>query len=281
VGSVLQAAAAADVDPVPRLDPRLLVVLARSWRYPAGLLLDGIGFLLSIIALRTLPLYVVQAVVSGSLAVSAVIGVAVLGLRMRRAEVAALVVVVVGLTLVGLSAAPRPAHPLTTRTQWVVLACAGAVAPASVPLARLPGRRGAWALGTVSGLAFGLIALAARSSSAVVDGSDLVGDVRALAREPASYALLVATPLALTAYAVALQRGTVVEATAPLVVGETVPPALAGLLLLGDHARAGWGGLAALGFVLAVGGCLLLSRFGEVEPVGHQAAERPPRQPSG
>ena len=43
-------------------------------------------------------------------------------------------------------------------------------------------------------------------------------------------------------YSIALQRGTVTQATAPLVVGETVAPALVGLLLLGDQpGRAGAG----------------------------------------
>ena len=49
-----------------------------------------------------------------------------------------------------------------------------------------------------------------------------------------------------------------------LVVGETVLPAAVGLTMLGDHARPGWGLVAAAGFVLAVGAALLLSRFGEV-----------------
>jgi hypothetical protein len=56
-----------------------------------------------------------------------------------------------------------------------------------------------------------------------------------------------------------------------LVVGKTVLPALVGLILLGDHARPGWGVAATAGFLLAVGAALLLSRFGEVSaplPVG-------------
>jgi hypothetical protein len=88
--------------------------------------------------------------------------------------------------------------------------------------------------------------------------------VHVLVGAPASYALLLTAPLALVTYATALQRGSVVQSTAPLVVGETVLPALAGLALLGDHARPGWGPVAAVGFTLAVAAALLLSRFGEV-----------------
>ena len=65
---------------------------------------------------------------------------------------------------------------------------------------------------------------------------------------------MVAAVLAMLTYSTALQRGTVTQATAPLVVGETVAPALVGLLLLGDEPRQGWGWAATLGFALAVGG---------------------------
>lgn len=265
VGSVLQSAAAANADPVVRLDPRLLLTLVRTWRYPVGLALDGAGFVLSLVALRSLPLYVVQSVASTFLAVTAVAGVLVLGLRMHRIEVVALVVVVLGLTLVGLSAAPQSARVPGTPAQWLVLAAAVALILVSVPSARVTGREGALLLGGVGGLAFGLVAVAARALSASVTRGSLADAVEVLVGAPAFYAVLAASPLALVAYATALQRGTVVQATAPLVVGETVLPAVAGLAFLGDHPRPGWGAPAALGFVLAVGASLLLSRFGTAD----------------
>ncbi|MDH2416485.1 hypothetical protein [Nocardioides sp. CER19] len=265
VGSVLQSAAATGVEPAIRLDPRLLVRLAGTWRYPVGLALDAVGFVLSLVALRTLPLYVVQSVTASFLAVTAVVAFATVGLRMRRLEVAALVVLVAGLALVGLSAAPQAAHLLGTGAQWLVLGAALALVVAAVPLSRVGGREGAWMLGAVGGLGFGVVAVAARILSVSATDGGLGALVRAVVGAPAFYALLVATPLGLTAYATALQRGTVVQATAPLVVGETVLPALVGLVVLGDHPRPGWGAVAAWGFVLAVGASLVLARFGDVE----------------
>jgi hypothetical protein len=270
VGSVLQAAAATDAAPATRLDPRLLLTLARSWRYPLGLALDAAGFVLSLVALRTLPVYVVQSVVASFLAVTAVVATATLGLRMHRLEMAALVVVVLGLALVGLSAAPQSAPVVGEGTQWLVLAASLALLLAAVPLGRTTRSGGVWMLSGVAGLAFGTVAVAARLLSPSVRPSGIADDAAMLVGAPAFYAVLVATPLALVAYATALQRGSVVAATAPLVVGETVLPALAGLHLLGDHTRPGWGSLATVGFVLAVGASLFLCRFGEVaapEPV--------------
>jgi drug/metabolite transporter (DMT)-like permease len=265
IGSVLQAVAAAEADSVPRLDPLLLLRLVRAWRYVLGLVLDGVGFVLSLVALRSLPLYVVQAVVASFLAVTAVVGALFLGTRLRRIEWVALAVVVLGLVLVGFSAASQEARVSGTRVAWLVLATAVALVLVSVPLGRVGGARGAAYLGSVAGLAFGIVAIGARAlSSSALQGS-LVPPVHVLVASPASYAVLVSAPLALVTYATALQRGNVVQATAPLVVGETVLPALVGLVFLGDHARPGWGAAALAGFVLAVSGALLLSRFGEVE----------------
>ena len=180
-----------------------------------------------------------------------------------RIEWVALALVVLGLVLVSLSAAPQSAHASGTGVAWLILATAVALALVSIPLGRVTGAHGVWLLGSVAGLAFGIVAVAARAlSSAPVHGA-LVPPVHVLVASPASYAVLVSAPLALMTYATALQRGSVVQATAPLVVGETVLPALVGLVLLDDHARPGWGTAAVAGFTLSVAGALFLSRFGE------------------
>lgn len=266
IGSVLQAVAAGDADSPAHLDPRLLLRLIRTWRYLLGLALDGVGFVLSLVALGSLPLYVVQSVVASFLAVTAVAGVVLMRTRVQRSEQVALVVVVLGLALVGLSAAPQSAVPLGPGVQWLLLAAAALLVCVSVPLGRTSGQQGAWMLGGIAGLAFGVVAVGARVLSAPTSASGIAERVGQLLESPASYALLVAAPLALTTYATALQRGSVVQATAPLVVGETVLPALVGLTVLGDHARPGWGPTAVAGFVLAVGAALRLSRFGDVTP---------------
>jgi hypothetical protein len=58
--------------------------------------------------------------------------------------------------------------------------------------------------------------------------------------------------------------------SAPLVVGETIAPALVGLTLLGDRPREGWAWAALLGFVLAVGGAVILARHGEIDDVANE-----------
>ncbi|CAM3475823.1 hypothetical protein OCAE111667_11695 [Occultella aeris] len=256
VGAVLQAIAARSTATVEGLDPRLIVRLLKSWRYLLGLGLDGLGFLLSLVAVRTLPLFVVQAVVASFLAITAILGALFLAMPLTRRDRVGLAVVVAGLVLVGLSAAEDSAVDVTAVERWVVLGCAVVLAVVAVPLGRLKGAAGAAALGAVAGLAYAVTAVAARM---LPDG---IGPTLS---SPALWALLLGGGLAIFTYSLALQRGSVTQATAPLVVAETVVPAVVGLALLGDHARPGWGLVAVVGFLLAVAGAVSLARHGEVK----------------
>lgn len=266
-GSVLQALAARSAPAAAGLDPRLLLRLLRSGRYVAGVGLDAVGFLLSLAAVRTLPLFVVQSVVAGFLAVTAVLGALVLHTPLRRPDRVALGVVVLGLALVGASATEGPAVDVTRAEQWGLLGTTAVLAVLAVGVARTPGPRGAAALGAVAGLAFGATSVGARMLPASLSPGAPGRTLATVATQPAAYALLAAGAVAMLAYSTALQRGTVTQATAPLVVGETVAPAVAGLLLLGDAPRPGWGGAALVGFGLAVAGAVALSRHGEVVPL--------------
>lgn len=264
VGSVLQAAAARSTAAVEGLDPRLLARLLRSWKYLVGVVLDAIGFVLSLAAVRILPLFVVQAVVASFLAVTAVLGAIFLRMPLTPRDRVGLGIVVLGLALVGASAAEDRTVDVSVAEPWGVLIAVVLLAGAALPLARLTGSRGAAALGSIAGLAYGAAAVASRMLPGDLSPDHVLGELGTLLASPATYALVLAGVLATLTYSIALQRGTVTQATAPLVVGETVLPALVGLLLLGDHARPGWGWVALGGFALAVAGAVSLADHGEI-----------------
>jgi hypothetical protein len=79
-------------------------------------------------------------------------------------------------------------------------------------------------------------------------------------------------------YASALESGSVTVATAAVILVETVPPAIVGVLLLGDTTRPGMTGLAIAGFVMALVSAVALARFGEAS--GHDQVERAAQAPS-
>jgi drug/metabolite transporter (DMT)-like permease len=273
VGSILQAVAARRTQSAEGLDPRLLIRLFGSWRYLLGIGLDVIAFLLSIAALRSLPLFVVQSIVASFLAVTAVLGAIFLHMPLSRSDWIALLLVIAGLVLIGLSAAEDRAVSVSAADRWGVLVAAAALGVLAVPLGRINGAPGAAALGLLAGLAYGAVAVAARVLPGSVRLDTLFSDLGTLLTDPSIYALILAGGVGLLAYSTALQRGSVTQATAPLVIGETVAPALVGVLMLGDRPRPGWGWAAALGFVLAVAGALSLSRRGDLT---HPELQRTP-----
>jgi hypothetical protein len=250
--AVLQAAAVARASQ-PGLTG-LLGGLARDPRYAGGLALVAGGFLLSLIAVRALPLFVVQAGRASSLGVTAVLAAATLGTRLRRHEVFALAGVGAGLLAVALAAAPQGPADVPDRVRWAVLAAAGVLAGLTLAIVRTqPSARSGAALAVLAGCGFGLLSLGAR-----VLGQIAVPGVLA---DPSAYAIGIAGATGLVAGALALQRRSVVTVSTTMVATEAVVGSLLGVAV-GDRPAAGMGGLAVAGFVVTVGSALLLARFG-------------------
>ncbi|MDQ0379925.1 DMT family transporter [Amycolatopsis thermophila] len=264
IASVFQAVAARAVDEgASGVDPRLLVRVLRQWRFVLGVGLDLLGFVAQLVALRVLPLFVVQAALAASLAVTAVAALT-LGVRLRGREWGAVAVVCAGLALLGVSAESEGSRPAATGFHVGLLVVVAVLAGVGWIAGRAPERVRTPALGLISGLCFGVVALAGR----VLDASS----VPAVLTDPAAYALAAAGVVAMLFYTSALQRGSVTMATALMVVGETVVPSLIGVLVLGDATRPGFAVFAVTGFVLAVAAALALARFGEIDSPQQTAA---------
>ncbi len=256
LASVFQAIAARRTPPTEGVDPRVLMRVVAQPLFLAGLVADGAGFVAQFLALQTLPIFVVQSALAASLAVTAVVAVPLLGLVLTGRQWAAVGGVCAGLVLLGLSAGAENPHVPSLAFQFTLLAVVAALALIGAAANRLPGPGRAVALGLVAGLAFGVVAIAARS----------LGDLSParLMREPAAYAVVAAGVVAFLYYTIGLQRAAVTTVTAALVIGETVLPSVVGVLVFGDGTRPGFLPVALVGFVLAVGCSLALARFGEV-----------------
>lgn len=255
--SVLQAIAARATAPGTGsgVDPALLLRAVKQWRYIVGLGLDGLGFLLQIVALRSIPIYAVGAALAASLAVTAVVASRLLRVRLSGVEWSAVGVVCAGLAMLGLASGDEGEDVGSTTLRYVMLGVAVGVLVLGAVAGRLPGRGRALALGLGAGFGFGVVEVAVRLIDDVSPG--------ALVANPAAYALLVGGGAAFLLLTSALQRGSVTTATAGMVIGETVGPAVVGVVWLGDRTREGLGWLAVLGFAVAVAGALALARFGE------------------
>ncbi len=241
-------------------------LLAGRW-YVVGLVLDLGGFLASVVALRTLPLFVVESAVASSVAVTAVLSSLVLGQRLVARERLLLLVVLVGLVGLAVGAEPGPGlrpSAVTTLLVASVLVVAGLV---GVSL-RVPreGRTGLVPLSTAAGLGFGGVGVAARVLVWPSGDGGVAGQVAHLVTDPVLLALLAHGILATLAYALALERGSATTVAAVTFAVETVVPSAVGLVWLGDAVRPGWGwsAVVALGFAATLGGAVGLA--GRAEP---------------
>ncbi len=227
--------------------------------FAVGLVLDGAGFVASLLALRTLPLFVVESAIAASVGVTAVLSAVVLRVRLSGHDTLALAGTGAGLVALALSAHEGPA----TRPGAVGVLVLGAAIPVAGVLAlgwRLPraSRVGLTLLSVTAGLGFGAVGIAARVLVVPDPWWDAV-------RDPLVIALAVHSALAMAAYAVALERGSAVTVAAVTFAVETVVPATVGLVWLGDAVRPGplWAVLAVLGFVGTLGGSIALASHAE------------------
>jgi hypothetical protein len=241
-------------------DARLLLRLLRSAPYVAGLALDAAGFAATVVALRVLPLFVVESAVASSVGVTALVAARWLGARLLRPERIALVVLGVGLVLLASSAEAEGGQPLSRAWQWVILALSLLVAAAAGAATRAPQHQAAALLAAAAGLGFGGVGIAARALQPP-------SPWWAILAEPLLWALVIDGVIALAAYAAALQRGAVTVVAAVTFAVETVVPAIAGYALLGDRARPGFLPVAVAGLLLTLGAAIALARYSEPESV--------------
>jgi len=141
VATVLQARGARAVPHGGAVDPRLLVRVLRQGPFVAGIALDVVGAVAQFWALRYLPLFLVQAAQAANLAVTAVVAVPLLHVRLTVRQWSAVGGVCAGLALLAVSAGrENPAH-VALSARLGLLACVAVLAVAGFAAGRA-GRAG-------------------------------------------------------------------------------------------------------------------------------------------
>lgn len=174
--------------------------------------------------------------------------------------------VVLSLCVLGLTAGHLGAGTSHPGVHWALLSLSVVILAGGVGLIRLLGARAAVAAGLIAGVLYGAMAVAVR----VVGGVDPFR-LDILLADPAFWTIAIAGLGGFYLFTVALQLGSVNGAAAALVVGETVVPGIAGVVLLGDTAQRGFGWLVAVAFVGAVAGAVAVAIMGAADH-----AQRPP-----
>jgi drug/metabolite transporter (DMT)-like permease len=243
----------------------LALTMRQGW-YLAGLACDLLGWLLTIYAVKHLPLFAVHTTLAGSVAVTVVLARIFLHAPLRRVDGLAVVLVLTGLVLVGL-AAESAAEPGGGSLARVVLAV-GLVPVALLALVAVRTERPIVAAST-AGLLFSLGAAAVRTL-------DLSDAPLGLFGQPTAWAVPLYLGAGLVVHARSLQHGNVGPVTASLWATEVLVASMTGYLLFDDSVRPGTLPWAITGMVLALGATLHLA----LVPVSAGEHPRGPHEPS-
>ncbi len=246
-------------DAGPTLRSTIAAMLAPL--FLAGMVLDGLGFLGSLVSARLIPLFLSQTIMSANLAVTAVLSVVVLDVRLRARDWAAIATVLAALCVLGFSAGELGNTVPGRHMHWSVLAVSLLILVFGVALVRLLGKKAAVPAGLIAGVLYGAMAVAVR----IAHGLDPLR-WHELISDPAAWAVVIAGAGGFYLFTVALQVGSVNGVAAALVMGETVIPGVVGVLLLGDVAKPGLGWLVGVAFATAVAGAVAIAIFGTAEP---------------
>jgi drug/metabolite transporter (DMT)-like permease len=253
VATVAQAVGARRVPRMTGLDVFMLPRLLREPAFIASLVLNGVGFALHLVALRLLPLYLAQAGIAASLVVTAALAVRLFGDRLDALEWAAVVALSLGLALLTTAAGDVGRDRADVAFSIAMFALIAVLAGVGALVSRMHHPLTPALLGLLGGLAFATDSVAAR----VLPSLSPV----ALWHAAPTYAFIASSALGFLLYSMALQRGAVAAATAPLIVAQTLAPAGVGVVLLGDGVRAGYLPVAVVGLALTAAGAARLARF--------------------
>jgi hypothetical protein len=222
-----------------------------------GLLLDLVAWVLSRIALHELAVFVVQSILAGSLAVTVLGAEVFLHSPVKRRDHVAVAVVLAGLVLVGLAAGPQEITTVPRFYEFFVVL--GAPMIAAVGMLSLHRAHPA-AGGVLGGLALGGSSLAARTLH--------VDSFITFISDPILWALIAYSLIGVFLVTRALEQGRVGPVSATMWTAEIIPATVIGFVVLGDHARSGYGlvAVAGVGLTVAATVALALSPTTETEP---------------
>ena len=220
-----------------------------SWLMALVGLIYGVGWLLHLVSIALVPLYVAQVGIAASLAVTAIIAATVVHEPLGTRHWVAIAVLVGGLAMLAVASGDVGTHRFEredTIALWLALLV---VLVLGLVAMRVQGHRGGVLLGYAGGLAYSGSPVATR---ALVDPA---WDVETIA--PALTIGLFGL-LGFVLYSLALRRTSITAASAPLVLLQTVLPAVVGVVAFEDTVRAGWWPLALVGFTASTLAALAL-----------------------
>ncbi|HUC90124.1 MAG TPA: hypothetical protein VMR45_04955 [Patescibacteria group bacterium] len=252
VAAVLQKTSADKEARATSLQISFLWQLAHDRPYIIGILLDGLAWALTMVAVHTLPLFTVQPIIACSVAVTALVDRFILHHKLGNRVSLAIFCILAGLVLLTLTAAPEKAASVHVAVRWLIILAPLALAFVGSIFAKIQKRYATVVLGAIAGAAFGGTSVVGRAISTPHPYWQIIFD-------PLLWALLGYGLVGILLFSIALQRRSASVVNAVMITFETLVPVTIGLLFLGDTPKHGSWCFAITGMVLAFVGTMVIS----------------------
>jgi drug/metabolite transporter (DMT)-like permease len=211
--------------------------------------LELVGYGLSLVSLRILPLFLVQSVIAASVVVTAIGEQIFLHQRVTRHSRLAIGIVLLGLVLLSIGAVPSRASGGDSLIRTCLELSPIVIGVLGVSFMYTRKKLSAVILAALAGLSFG-------NTSTIGRIIIYPHPLWELVENPLSWALIVSALLGQYLFTVALQRATATKGNATMIAMQTLGPAACGLLFFNDKIRSGFEVTVALGAFLVICGCI-------------------------
>lgn len=250
--AMLKKISADDEHNAAKLDIKLLLRLVKNKRYLLSIILDIIGWGFCLYALQYLPLFLVGAVVASNIVVTALLERAFLGQKIMPRSYLAVLTVLCGLAMLALAASPTTAKPLDNSVLRSMLLAPIVIAGMAYLLSHWKSYKSSSGLALLAGLSFGTTSVAGRALH-------VEPPLWHILINPLLLVVVASTVLGALIFSTALQRAQATVMNACMSASQTLAPAIAGLVFLGDSPRKGLGYMVLLGCAFVVGGVIHLA----------------------
>jgi drug/metabolite transporter (DMT)-like permease len=228
--AVLQKISADKEKNVGTLDVKLLLKLFKDIPYVIGIFLDLLGWVLTLIAVQYLPLFLVGAVVSSGIVITAFIERIFMHRRIKLKSLVSILVILFGLVLLALASSSEKAKSVSELTKYLILSMPIPIAIISYLMFHRKNQKTTVTLGVLSGMAF--------------SGTAIVGRIFKFSHpfwhtiySPLLLSIITSGILGLLLFSVALQRAKATVINASMSSSMTIIPAIIGISFFGDVAR--------------------------------------------
>lgn len=252
VAAVLQKISADRERAAATLELSLLWRLIHETPYAIGTALDVMAGIFVLIAVHSLPLFLVQSIVASGIVVTFIIEHYITHQRAPYRLYIAIGMVLAGLIVLSATAAPQTARPVSDTIRWSIVFAPFPLALIGALCSRVSGKIGTASLAVVSGIAFGGTSVAGRILL-------FTPPLWHIVENPLLYAFIAYGGLGLLLFSIGLQRASATALNTMMTASQTIVPALVGILCFGDAVRHGMWFLGIAGVTITLIGTIIVS----------------------